>query len=445
MTKTDSTILNNQKLGGSETSLLNNDGSATGNLVSKNSTKTVFVMMSGGVDSSVAALKLKQEGYKVVGVFMKCWSIQALDELGVDRNLYGCFWEQDSLDASLVAAKLEIPFFVWDFEEEYKKKVVEYMLQSYQNGLTPNPDVMCNSVIKFGLFLKKAKKLGADFVATGHYAKRVENIESSTHVDQQNSQSNNNDPYSSISKHIISENNFAVELHRGDDFNKDQSYFLWRIPREELNMMLFPIGDFTTKDEVRKLASENDLITAAKKDSQGLCFIGTTPLRELLLQSLGEKKGDIVTLDGKVLGQHLGAYLYTIGQRNKLGLGGGPWFVQKVDVNNNQVVVAHAEQDEILDATFCYVDDFNWLVEDSLIQQILENKLQDNFILSAQVRYHQQAVQCFLELGTGSESGESIRRYKVVFNEAVRAIAPGQSIVFYNGTRMLGGAVIQAV
>lgn len=418
MSKIDSNILNNQKLGGDKVSQSIKDVPQVGN--QNNSTKTVFVMMSGGVDSSVAALKLKQEGYNVVGVFMKCWSIQALDELGVDRNLYGCFWEQDSQDAAMVAAKLEIPFFVWDFEEEYKKKVVEYMLESYQAGLTPNPDVMCNSVIKFGLFLKNAKKLGADFVATGHYAKRVENSS-----DQK-----------IIISDLITENNLEVELHRGDDSNKDQSYFLWRIPREELNMMLFPIGDFATKAEVRKLASDNNLITATKKDSQGLCFIGTTPLRELLMQSLGEKKGDIVTLDGKVLGQHSGAYLYTVGQREKLGLGGGPWFVKTVDVNTNQVIVAHGDEMEVLDNQYCLVSDFNWLISDNLVEKILNNKLENGFKLSAQVRYHQKAVECHFET---DENG----KFKVVFSELVRAIAPGQSIVFYHEGHMLGGAVIQ--
>lgn len=427
MTEIDSTISNNLNSEGGQKSPLNDDSSQ--NLSENNSVKTVFVMMSGGVDSSVAALKLKQEGYNVVGVFMKCWSIQALDELGVDRNLYGCFWEQDSQDAAMVAAKLEIPFFVWDFEEEYKKKVVEYMLESYQAGLTPNPDVMCNSVIKFGLFLKNAKKLGADFVATGHYAKRVNNEQfiMNNNVQLDNSKNMNG---------LDSSSYLQVELHRGDDSNKDQSYFLWRIPREELNMMLFPIGDFATKAEVRKLASDFGLITASKKDSQGLCFIGTTPLRELLLQSLGEKKGDIVTLDGKVLGQHSGAYLYTVGQREKLGLGGGPWFVKTVDVNTNQVIVAHGDEMEALDNQYCLVSDFNWLISDSLIQQILNNKLENGFKLSAQVRYHQKAVECHLEK---TKNG----KVKVVFAELVRAIAPGQSIVFYNEGHMLGGAVIQ--
>jgi len=427
MTEIDSTTWNNRKSGDEVSPWSINVESE--NVISNNSTKTVFVMMSGGVDSSVAALKLKQEGYNVVGVFMKCWSIQALDELGVDRNLYGCFWEQDSQDAAIVAAKLEIPFFVWDFEEEYKKKVVEYMLESYKAGLTPNPDVMCNSVIKFGLFLKNAKKLGADFVATGHYAKRVNNDQliMNNVVQLENSKNMNG---------LDSSSYLQVELHRGDDSNKDQSYFLWRIPREELKMMLFPIGDFSTKAEVRKLASDYDLITATKKDSQGLCFIGTTPLRELLLQSLGEKKGDIVSLDGKVLGQHLGAYLYTVGQREKLGLGGGPWFVKKVDVYKNQVIVAHSNEMEVLDNQYCFVGDFNWLIPDNLAKQILNNKLEDGFKLSAQVRYHQKAVECHLEI---VENG----KFKVVFTELVRAIAPGQSIVFYNEGRMLGGAVIQ--
>lgn len=355
-------------------------------------------MMSGGVDSSVASACLKEQGYNLVGVFMKCWSLEQLESLGVSKDLYGCFWEDDVMDAELVTKKLGIPFEVWNFEGEYRQKVVEYMLHEYKIGRTPNPDVMCNSMIKFGIFYEKAMARGADFVATGHYARIAEKYE-----------------------------NYGPVIARGKDENKDQSYFLWGIKKEQLAHILFPIGEFETKQEVRKKAEELDLITAKKPDSQGLCFVGKTPLRELLMQTLGKKEGQIMDVSGKKLGVHEGAYLYTIGQREKLGLSGGPWFVIKIDVEQNQVIVAHSSNQTEMYKKSCEVINLNWQVDEQVLYKL-------NYAFQSQVRYRQQPVDCTFQLKQDSNL--------VTFSEDVRAVAQGQSIVFYDGDVMLGGGII---
>jgi tRNA-specific 2-thiouridylase len=369
----------------------------------------VFVMMSGGVDSSVAALILKNQGYNVVGVFMKCWSIDQLESLGASRDLYGCFWEDDSNDARLVAGKLGIPFYVWDFQEEYKQKVVDYMLSEYKAGRTPNPDVMCNSVIKFGIFYERARQLGAEFVATGHYARILPNP--------------------------LEQNLSTPMIARGDDENKDQSYFLWRVKREQISRILFPIGEFKTKAEVREMAQKYDLITAQKPDSQGLCFIGTTPLRELLLQTLGKKEGNIVDEHGAVLGVHPGAYLYTIGQREKLGLAGGPWFVSQIRIDSNEVVVSHQTHQENLYKQELRAGDFNVQVDEDYLRKLGFSLDKKSFQCQAQVRYRQTPEDCEAQI---MDTGEVTVR----FSQPVRAVASGQSLVLYDKEVMLGGGVI---
>lgn len=358
--------------------------------------ETVFVMMSGGVDSSVAAADLKDQGYNVVGVFMKCWSIESLESVGASKDIYGCFWEEDSRDARLVADKLDIPFYVWDFQDEYKDGVVQYMLDEYRSGRTPNPDVMCNSVIKFGIFYRKARKLGADFVATGHYVRK----------DGQDM------------------------LYRGKDSNKDQTYFVWNIKKEVLPHTLFPVGEYDTKAEVRERAQDLDLITAGKKDSQGLCFIGQTPLRELLLQTLGRKTGVILDDQGKILGEHPGAYLYTIGQRHGLDLPGGPWFVTNIDVSSNEVYVSHKTQEKSLYQSRLTCASANWLVGSDVYELGVSQEIQ------AQIRYRQRAIECVVR----SVDSQVL---DVVFSDPVKAVASGQSVVFYDGDRLLGGAIIQ--
>jgi tRNA-uridine 2-sulfurtransferase len=354
--------------------------------------QTVFVMLSGGVDSSVAALVLKNQGYRVVGVFMKCWSIDQLELLGVDPSLNNCFWQEDARDARMVAGKLGIDFFVWDFQNEYKQGVVDYMINSYRDGLTPNPDVMCNSVIKFGLFYKRALALGADFVATGHYVRSAQNV-----------------------------------LYRAGDEAKDQSYFLCAVHRDVLAKCLFPIGNFDSKKMVRRLAKENGLITAQKKDSQGLCFIGDVSISKLLRAVIGEKPGSIVDLNGKILGTHTGAFQYTIGQRHGLSLSGGPFFVSKIDVEKNLVVVAK-DFDQLKNSLYkseFSVVNINWLID-------THNYNWGNVLV--QIRYRQGPVKCNLDF-----SDDNI---KVILDKPVRAVSKGQFAVFYKDDLMLGGGRI---
>jgi tRNA-uridine 2-sulfurtransferase len=352
--------------------------------------KTVYVMMSGGVDSSVAALVLKEQGYDVVGVFMKCWTLESLQNMGASEDLYGCVWQEDATDARLVADILDIPFYVWDFESEYKQGVVDYMLDEYRQGRTPNPDVMCNSTIKFGIFAQKAFALGADYIATGHYARRS-----------------------------------GGKLLRGLDTVKDQSYFVWRIPPSMLSRVLMPIGEFVSKTEVRSHALQAGLITAQKPDSQGLCFIGQTPVRQLLLQVLGEKIGDIVDIHGTVLGTHKGAYQYTIGQRHQLGLAGGPWFVSSIDVDTNTVVVAHDTEQDALFTSNLKAKDCNWF-------RVLEEKRE--YTLSAQIRYRQPAQPCTII--------RSQNTLHIHFHQPIRAVSKGQSVVVYDGDELVVGGVI---
>lgn len=352
----------------------------------------VFVMMSGGVDSSVAAARLVQQGYAVRGIFMRCWSLQMLQSMGLSDDLYGCSWEDDLQDASLVAKTLQIPFETWNFEQEYKQQIVDYMLRSYQQGLTPNPDVMCNGAIKFGLFYQQAMALGADYVATGHYASVWQ----------------------------------GQQIWRSLDRSKDQSYFLWQIRPAQIPHILFPIGEFASKNQVRAMAARLGLGTADKPDSQGLCFIGHTPLREMLLQTFGRQPGPIVDIQtGQTLGQHPGAFLYTIGQRQKLGLSGGPWFVSKIDVPANIVYVTHGQRDTALYTTEILCQQTNWLVTPSC----------QTFECEAQIRYRQTAQKCRVQILPEASAA-------VKFAQPVRAAAAGQSIVFYKGRVLLGGGVI---
>jgi len=389
----------------------------------------VFCMMSGGVDSSVAASLLVNQGYQVTGVFMKCWSLEQLDKLKIPRDLYGCFWEDDARDAELVAKKLNIPFEIWDLQEEYMQKVVNYMVCEYKIGRTPNPDVMCNSTIKFGIFYKKAKSLGADFVATGHYASK---------------QNYKNNP----------------AIAKGKDAAKDQSYFLWKISSEVISDILFPLEIFNTKQEVRKYAEENNLITAKKPDSQGLCFIGSTPLRHMLSSIYGTKNGQIVTnnfeqaknakqltkKDKKefdnfgyvTIGSHPGASLYTIGQRNNLGLSGGPWFVVKTDVVKNIVFVNHQQDAEILLQNTIFIKDICLQVPFSSL------KIEEDGLLhcQCQIRYHGTLVDCTIDFETENNKFLSPKSAIVMCHKPVQAVAYGQSLVFYDQEFMLGGGVI---
>lgn len=344
----------------------------------------VFVAMSGGVDSSVAALLLKKQGYDVTGIFMRCY------------NLDGCA-ERDAEDARRVAEHIEIPFYVFDFEKEYKKKVVEYMVEGYRQGITPNPDVMCNKEIKFGLFLKKALLLGADYVATGHYVRLATShwgLGSSGHT-----------------------------LLAARDTNKDQSYFLWTLTQDQLKYCLFPIGDYL-KSEVRAMARKTGLPTAEKKDSQGICFLGQVALEDFLKDYIKPKKGDIVTVDGKKIGEHHGVQFYTIGQRHGLDVGGGtPYYVVEKAVKTNTLVVASGNTNEALYRKELELTNVNF------INPMASGQLP--VAVYARVRYRQPVAKAVLS------------KNKVVFEEPQKFVAPGQSAVFYSiGGEMLGGGII---
>jgi tRNA-specific 2-thiouridylase len=349
--------------------------------------KTVFVGMSGGVDSSVAAHLLKKQGYNVVGVFMRCYNVDSCAE-------------QDAEDARRVAEKIGIPFYAWDFEEEYKKRVVEYMVEGYRAGLTPNPDVMCNREIKFGLFLKKALALGANYVATGHYVR-------------------------------LAKRGGAFRLSQADDTNKDQSYFLWTLTQGDLAHCLFPIGGYK-KPEVRVLAKKAGLPTAEKKDSQGICFLGQVSIADFLSAYIPQKRGAIVTPDGAVVGEHHGAHFVTVGQRSGVGQvihrkgeQAVPHYVVSKDVKKNIVTVAEGHDHDLL---------FKKELALTAVNILSGEAAQKDMRVFARVRYRQPVSAATLVAG---------KKVKLVFDAPQQFVAEGQSAVWYSKAgEMLGGAVI---
>lgn len=354
------------------------------------SKKTVVGGMSGGVDSSVAALLLKQQGYNVVGLFMKNWEEDDKDGC--------CTAEDDYADVRRVAGKLDIPYYGVNFAKEYMDRVFSYFLEEYKRGRTPNPDVLCNREIKFGPFKKYAKELGADYIATGHYCG-------------------------------ISHENGVHYLLKAKDQNKDQTYFLNQLSQEQLDGVLFPLADIP-KPEVRKIAEEYDLATAEKKDSTGICFIGERNFRKFLMNYIPAKEGDIKTYDGRTLGRHLGLMYYTIGQRRGLDIGGqagdaGRWFVVEKDLKNNILYVAHGAEDRLYSKGL-YLNSCNWIPFPP------EKK---SFHCTAKFRYRQE------------EQGVTVRiedsGIYVDFDEKQRAITEGQFCVFYDGNKCLGGGIIE--
>jgi tRNA-specific 2-thiouridylase len=363
----------------------------------KDKKKQVIVGMSGGVDSSVTAALLKKQGFDVVGVFMKNWS--------EDFGDYGCTWAQDSEDARKVAQVLDIPFYVWNFEKEYYDKVVEYFLKEYKAGRTPNPDVMCNTEIKFKVFLEKALSLGADFVATGHYARiSAEGSASSA----------------------------QYKLLKGIDPSKDQSYFLYTLKQKQLAKILFPIGDLP-KSEVRKLAKKFKLPNAEKKDSQGICFIGKINVTEFLKAHMKAKAGQIVTASGQILGQHSGLPFYTIGQREGMNLGGnGPYYVISKNFKSNKLVVTNDKQDKGLWKKEFTVSDLSWTGKAPKFP--LET--------GVTIRYHHPEYNARVQVAGGRGQKDKLQ---VIFDEPQRAITEGQAAVFYKGDELLGGGVIEKV
>ena len=394
--------------------------------------KKVVVGLSGGVDSSVAAHLLKEQGYEVIGLFMKNWHD---DSVTISKE---CPWLEDSNDALIVAEKLGIPFQTVDLSKEYKERIVDYMFREYKMGRTPNPDVLCNREIKFDVFLKIALQLGADFVATGHYCRRgvVENPDGS----------------------------LTFQLLAGKDKNKDQSYFLCQLSQEQLSKTLFPIGELT-KPEVRKIATEHQLITADKKDSQGLCFIGKVRLPDFLQQQLKPRKGIIVEVpdtmaqyqrrkdnfdskaaelayfaekpvyainDGKVVGEHQGAHYFTIGQRKGLDVGGTkePLFVIDTDVGGNIIYTGQGKQHPGLYRRTLFVanDELHWVRKDLALE------VDKSMEVMARIRYRQPLQKATLyKIDSG---------LYVDFEKEQAAITEGQFAAWYSGDELLGSGVI---
>lgn len=336
--------------------------------------------MSGGVDSSVAAALLVEQGYQVSGAFMKNWT--------------DCDWQADKRDATRVAAKLDIPFTVFDFEKEYRARVVDYLFREYAANRTPNPDVMCNKEIKFKLFLNKALELGFDYIATGHYA-RVKKVK---------------DEY---------------QLLAGKDPNKDQSYFLCELGQRELSHALFPIGEYR-KSQVRELAKKYDLPTAEKKDSQGICFIGEVNVQEFLKSKLSIKPGKIVTDDSLEVGMHDGVWFYTIGQRHGFHSPGGgmPYYVVDKDAETNTLIVSKGETKKLYKNEL-RVADLHWVSGNTPVLPLT---------CQARIRYRQPLEKVTL---TVSHDIATAR-----FQRPQRAVTPGQFIVFYQGDVLLGAGVI---
>ena len=393
--------------------------------------KKVIIGLSGGVDSSVSALLLKQQGYEVIGLFMKNWH----DETVTISD--DCPWLDDSNDAMLIAEKLEIPFQTVDLSEQYHSRIIDYMFNEYENGRTPNPDVLCNREIKFDIFLKIALNLGADYIATGHYCQ--------------------------VNK-INKDNKEIYRLIVGADEKKDQSYFLCQLNQKQLSKAIFPIGHLT-KSDVRDIAKKNDLITADKKDSQGLCFVGKVKLPDFLKQRLTPKKGKVIKIDsesirqeidlnevkskenelellsapfsfsssdGKEIGEHHGAYYYTVGQRKGLNIGGfsEPLFVLETDVSKNIIYVGMGESHPALykKALFVKSNEIHWIREDLKIN---ENETMN---VEFRIRYRQP-----LQSGT-------IYRFKkglyILFDKPISSVTSGQFVSWYIDDELIGSGTI---
>lgn len=346
----------------------------------------VYLGMSGGVDSSVSAILLKEQGYDVTGVYMKNWS----------KDLPGmkCPWAEDLADAKRVAVQLDLDFEVWDFEQEYKQRVVDYMLGEFQKGRTPNPDVMCNEQIKFKLFYERAMENGADHIATGHYA-RTNHGESGT------------------------------ELLRAHDENKDQTYFLYRMSDEATARTIFPVGEML-KPDVKALAEQYGLDVAHKKESMGVCFVGEVGMKDFLREYIDTRAGEIRELEtNKTLGYHDGAVFYTIGQRHGLYLGGGlPYYVVKKDLGQNIVYVSRNLNDDNLWTKELHLEDLK--LRNGLTEMELSQKT------NLKVRFRHRAP---LVLARFEDD-------KVIFDQAIKRPAAGQSLVFYDGEVCLGGGII---
>lgn len=368
-----------------------------------NNKKTVFVGVSGGVDSSVSAALLKDQGYNVVGVFIRTWS----------PDFIKCTWRDERRDAMRVCAHLGIPFLECDAEEEYKKGVADYMIEEYKKGRTPNPDVMCNREVKFGVFWNFAKSHGADFIATGHYA--VNN----------------------------SKSNYSFQLCKSPDSSKDQSYFLWTLNQEDLSHTLFPIGHLK-KTEVRKLAKKYKIPVAEKKDSQGVCFLGPLDMKDFLKHYIKTQKGNVLLArqglgdegseKGEIIGTHDGAMFFTLGERHGFTIFNkaekdSPYYVIKKDIKENTITVSHrSERNNKNNKNEYILQRTNWVSEEP----------KENKSYKAQIRYHGEFFDCSIICG----SPTSADRVEVKFDKDV-LVDSGQSVVLYDGDTCLGGGIVK--
>ena len=410
--------------------------------------------MSGGVDSSVSAALLKKAGCNVTGVFIKVWQPDWIE----------CNWKEERLEAMRAAAHLDISFITLDLEKEYKNGVIDYMIAEYTAGRTPNPDVMCNREVKFGAFWKWAKSHGADYIATGHYA-RIDGAHGGLRFSERGKSSaelfpnprrfsdaaasptgcENRlrtflEPNSSVGAN-------ALRLLMGVDSNKDQSYFLWTLKQEDLEHILFPVGHLT-KPEVRKLAKKLKLPNAEKKDSQGLCFIGKVDVKEFLKYYIQTESGRVIDENGETIGTHPGAFLFTIGERHGFTVdqkhktpSDAPYFVIDKDVDQNTITVSNKDLDDSLPQakTLVRISDVNWIrgeTPDIELTMITPDLNQRGFSFQARSRYRQ-------ELQSVKISGASISEVAIEFEKPQDTLTPGQSLVIYDGEECLGGGVIQ--
>lgn len=402
--------------------------------------KTVYVGLSGGVDSSVSAALLKQRGYDVVGVYMKNWT----------KDLPGmpCPWKEDYQDAKRVAVHLGINFKVYDFEKDYREKVVEYMLEGFRAGFTPNPDIMCNQEIKFKLFLNTALEDGADYIATGHYARVEHSAASPAFGEAETPRSSRRVAASEppvLNRSAGSHSSLRPSAHPGTssepntlrqarllmaaDDNKDQTYFLHRVTKEALEKTLFPLGGYT-KPQVRELAKKFSLVTATKKESMGICFVGKVGIKEFLEQYVDKKPGKIINQKNKVIGEHDGAIFFTIGQRHGLDVGGGlPYYVTGKNIKKNEVYVTNDLQDEKLWDDTIKLTSVHWINPTANYQLPTTN-------LMVRTRHRAKLIPVKkLNLLSNSEAEAEL-------GEDVRALTPGQSAVFYSGQECLGGGIV---
>ena len=355
------------------------------------SNKTVVVGMSGGVDSSVSAYLLKKQGFNVIGLFMKNWQSEPGEV---------CTSEIDFKDASEVCDMLDIPLHKANFSDDYWDRVFKQFLSEHEKGRTPNPDILCNREIKFKSFYDYALKIGADFIATGHYAK-VEN------------------------------DGGEAKLYRSKDIDKDQTYFLHEVSSKEFSKTIFPLSDIY-KSEVRDIAKELNFNIHSKKDSVGICFVGEKNLRDFLNRFIKFKKGNILNTDNEIVGEHNGSILYTIGQRQGLGIGGIkdkdelPWYVYGKNISKNEIYVCQGVDNQLLYTENITLDKIHW------INDLKEFKHLDCLV---QIRHRHKPVKCIIEFNKG---------FRVMFDEEIRGVAPGQSAVFYKDNLCLGGGVIEA-